>query len=77
MSQMPHITPKFLVLLLRIYNRLLKRLKVTSHQFIDLTYISLKVLSLLRKFLDVNILERHVAVKTQDKLSHGQMNWLL
>lgn len=58
MSQMSHIAPKFLVLLLKIYNRLLEKLNVSpTNLFFDLAYISLKVLSRLRKFLDVNILE--------------------
>lgn len=47
MSQMSHVAPKFLVLLLKIYNRLL----------VCFLTLYLKVLSLLRKFLDVNILE--------------------
>lgn len=50
MSQMSHVAPKFLVLLLKIYNRLLEKQNVSpTNLFFDL--ISL------RKFLDVNILE--------------------
>lgn len=50
MSQMSHVAPKFLVLLLKIYNRLLEKQNVSpTNLFFDL--ISL------RNFLDVNILE--------------------
>lgn len=58
MSRMSRIAPKFLALLSKIYNRLLEKLNVRpTNLFFGLTFISLKVLGLLRTFLDVNILE--------------------
>lgn len=44
MSQTSHIAPKFLLLLLKIYNRLLEKLKRSPNNlFFDLPYISLEV----------------------------------